>query len=121
MNQSTPPLLQQMMSVVYQEHANPDFSIKQLSKKLNLSERHSRRILKNYTGQTFHNCLREIRIKEAAHLLVNSTHNLKLIAALVGYKDRSYFGKDFRLLMRSTPLQFRVNHQHREFIVLGED
>ncbi len=99
--------LDQVVCAIRQRYSDPTLSLKVLSQGLNLSERHLGRLLKEILGQSFRHYLRELRIREAAELLANTTEDVKMIAGKVGYGHQSHFGVDFRALMGWTPLEFR--------------
>ena len=97
----------QLVEMICERHGDPDLSLKSLSAQLHLSERHLRRIFAELTGQPFSQCLRSLRTAKSAKLLADSNHDIKEIAALVGYRDRSHLGEDFRQVMGCTPGEFR--------------
>ncbi|MGH9583231.1 MAG: helix-turn-helix transcriptional regulator [Bryobacteraceae bacterium] len=88
----------------------PGLSLSVLGKEEDVSERHLARLFKRHLGKTFRQYLRETRINEAAVLLAQSRYEVKTIAGMVGYVYPSRFGRDFRLLMNCTPVEFRSKH-----------
>ncbi len=101
-------LQQQLVSLTREQYNRPDLSLKLLSAQVHLSERHAGRTFKEFTGQSFRQYLRHLRITEAARLLISSAYEVKAVAVLVGYGDRSHFGEDFRDLIGLTPVQYRA-------------
>jgi|GEM_PF-3470377 len=63
---------------------------------------------KKNTGQNFIDYVTESKIKEAKHLLLNSTLKIKEISSKVGYNDYSYFCKVFKSMENITPLETRM-------------
>ena len=99
--------LDQVLRTIRRRYSDPSLSLKVLSPGLNLSERHLGRLFKETLGQSFRHYLRELRIREAAALLANTTEDVKMIAGKVGYSHQNHFGEDFRALMGCSALEFR--------------
>lgn len=60
---------EQLIETIREQYRDPDLSLKRLSAKVHLSERHLGRVFANLAGQTFRQYLRNLRITEAAKLL----------------------------------------------------
>ena len=75
-----------------------------------LSPSYFSKIFKEGTGYTFNEYLNRLRIEKAKELLTNTNIEIEQIPNMVGYEDRSYFGKIFRRLTDTTPKRYRVTH-----------
>jgi len=60
-------------------------------------------------GRTAINCLKEIRLRRAAHLLTATDLPVKTIAFQVGFESRSYFSRAFKAFAGIDPAGFRAN------------
>ncbi len=60
-------------------------------------------------GRTAINCLKEIRLRCAAHLLTATDLPVKTIAARVGFDSRSYFSRAFKDFAGTDPARYRAN------------
>lgn len=60
-----------LLRFVIEQYADPGLSLKKLSNSINLSERHLGRTFKKLTNRSFRQYLRDLRIKEAARLLIS--------------------------------------------------
>jgi len=60
-------------------------------------------------GRTAIDCLREIRLRRAAHLLTATDLPIKTIAFRVGFDSRSYFSRAFKAFVGIDPVGFRAN------------
>jgi AraC-like DNA-binding protein len=60
-------------------------------------------------GRTAIDCLREIRLRRAAHLLTATDLPVKTIAFRVGFDSRSYFSRAFKAFAGLDPVGFRAN------------
>jgi AraC family transcriptional activator of mtrCDE len=58
-------------------------------------------------GMTVGDFLTKIRMMTAAELLITTDHPVSAVAARVGYRSESAFGRAFRLATATTPAQFR--------------
>ncbi len=60
-------------------------------------------------GRTAIDCLKEIRLRRAAHLLTATDLPVKTIAIRVGFESRSYFSRAFKGFAGIDPAGFRAN------------
>ena len=60
-------------------------------------------------GRTVIDCLKEIRLRRAAHLLTATNLPVKTIAHRVGFESRSYFSRAFKDFIGVDPAGFRTN------------
>jgi AraC family transcriptional activator of mtrCDE len=58
-------------------------------------------------GMSAGDFLTKIRMMTAADLLASTDHPVSVVAARVGYRSESAFGRAFRLAAATTPAQFR--------------
>lgn len=66
--------------------------------------------LKALTGLSPVEFIREMRIKQAAHLLEDSSHNITEVTYMVGFNDSRYFAKCFKAVYGMTPSEYRRAH-----------
>ena len=59
------------------------------------------------TGLSFNSYLDELRIAEAANLLVNTSMKVHEISAQVGYKNVDYFHQKFKKQKNVSPAEYR--------------
>ncbi len=72
-----------------------------------LSPSHFSKIFNEATGMSFNQCLNQIRITKAKELLSLPTLCIEQIHSMVGFENRSYFGKVFKAITGTTPKQYR--------------
>lgn len=63
--------------------------------------------LKSLTGLSPVEYIRDVRIKRAAELLLDSTHNITEVAYMVGMNDSRYFAKCFKSVYGLTPTEYK--------------
>ncbi|MFK7980629.1 MAG: helix-turn-helix transcriptional regulator [Saprospiraceae bacterium] len=81
------------------------------TKQLGVSSRNLTSYSKIYAGKTAKQLLVERIIAEAKRLLIFTPQSLTQIATNLGFEETSYFIRFFRIQTRSTPGQFRFEHQ----------
>lgn len=79
-----------------------------VARQVGVSSRQLNQILKERTGRTFADLLREARIERACDLLVKTEQSVAEIAHETGFCDQSYFTHVFQKLKRTTPRQYRA-------------
>lgn len=84
-----------------------EISFAELADESGCSEGHFYRRFKETTGKTPSAFLKEIRIRNACHLLRNTNLPMSEIATLSGYQDQFYFSRVFKQLMKTSPTQFK--------------
>jgi AraC-like DNA-binding protein len=65
-------------------------------------------------GQGPMDFVREMRLRHAARLLVNSELPIKTIAGKIGYASRSYFSRAFQASYGMAPAAYRIEQQKKE-------
>lgn len=70
------------------------------------------RYFKAKTGKTFVQFLQEIRIGHACKILIEGDYNVSEVCYQCGFQYQSYFIKQFKKVMKQTPLQYQ--HQHHK-------
>jgi two-component system response regulator YesN len=91
------------------------FSMCDLSRRVNLSSTRLRQLFKRDTGLSPLQYLRDLRIKEAERLLRLTFLSVKEVACVTASKDVSHFVRDFKKQYGVTPSEFRTrNHASRK-------
>jgi AraC family transcriptional regulator len=88
-----------------------ELALEEIATAAYLSEYHFARLFKQVTGATPHVYLANLRIEKARHLLIETTHPIIEIAAMVGYQSQSHFTKIFKAITGLTPRAYRVAGQ----------
>jgi two-component system response regulator YesN len=78
-----------------------------LARHVGVSAGHLSQLLKERTGRSFVELLREVRVQAACELLVTTERPLAEIAVACGFCDQSYLTHVFRDLRGITPKQYR--------------
>ncbi|HEY8928802.1 MAG TPA: two-component regulator propeller domain-containing protein [Mucilaginibacter sp.] len=88
--------LKNALTYIEDNITNPNFSVEELSRHLNLSRVSLYKKLLTLTGKTPVDCIRTIRLKRAVQLLEKSKLSIANVAYEVGFNNAAYFAKVFR-------------------------
>ena len=79
---------------------------KDYASKLNISEKHLNRIVKNCLNKTSSSLIQERVILEAKRMLMHSELNVTEISVALGFNESSYFIRFFKKKTGVTPMGF---------------
>jgi len=96
-------LIQRAMELVEKNISNPDFSVEELSRELNMSRVNLYKKLLSLTGHAPMEFIRIIRLKRAAQLLEKSQLTVAEVAYQVGFNNPKYFTKYFKDMFKILP------------------
>jgi transcriptional regulator GlxA family with amidase domain len=96
-----------VISLMRQRLADP-LSLRILSKAVNLSPSRLRQLFTKELGRSPRQYLRELRFREAEHLLRSTFFSIKEVTFLCGANDVSHFVRDFKKRYGRTPSEFRA-------------
>jgi len=104
----TPPLLVVKALDFMRVNLYRDITRDETARHAGISSSHFSRLLKERTGRSFTELLRQCRVDLACDLLRNSERSLSEIADTCGFCDQSYFTHVFQDVKGATPKQFRA-------------
>jgi len=84
----------------------------EVARHVGVSPGHFSELLKERTGRSFVELLRETRIQAACEMLAQTERTLAEIAAACGFCDQSYFTHVFKDVRAMTPKQYRAAVAH---------
>lgn len=90
-----------------QKNFNTAISLKQVANQIYLTESNFCKFFKKATGKTYSDYLNEIRINEAARLLLQTDKTISQISFECGFETLSYFNRVFLKKKNKTPSVFR--------------
>lgn len=101
--------LRKFLTQIEQVYADPEYNIERLSDTLGLSRGHLHRKIKDLTGTSPVDFLRNYRLKKAAVLLKQRQYNVSEIAYQTGFSSSAYFAKCFKAAYNVTPTEYQGN------------
>ena len=84
-----------------------DLSVKTVSEAVGISEVYIRKLFSSFSMMSPLEYIRLLRIRYAQNLLETGQLNISEVAEAVGYKETSYFCKQFKAVTGKTPRDFR--------------
>lgn len=90
------------------ENMGRELNREELARHVGVSPGHLSQLLKERTGRSFVELLRETRIQAACEMLARSDSPLAEVAAACGFCDQSYFTHVFKDMRGMTPRQYRA-------------
>lgn len=98
--------MKKFIQMIEENYANPDFNIEKGSEKLGLSRVHLYRKVKELSGITPIEFLRNYRLKCAAEMLRQRSATISEVAYATGFGSPAYFSKCFKAVYHITPTEF---------------
>ena len=92
-------------------HYHLNISLESIANHFYLSKSYLSKAFKQQFGTTLSGYITEVRMEQAKRLLMESGHQIKTVAELVGFNDISYFYKTFKKYYQCSPGQ--VAEQNR--------
>lgn len=109
-------LIKRAKRYIQKHYPNAKLSEETISQELNISRIYFSSLFRKITGQTYVSYLKEVRMQEAARLLVQTREKVYVIAEKVGFEDTNYFSFIFKKYYGISPSQYRDNDQTEELV-----
>ncbi len=106
-------LLERVMSVINKNLDNSDLSVDRIADEVGISRVHLHRKMKELTGQTPHDFIRNIRLKQAAHLLTNQNMNITEVMYACGFNNSASFSTIFKKFYGLSPRDYMKEHNKK--------
>lgn len=99
--------LRRFLTQIEEIYTDSEFNVEKLSDTLGLSRGHLHRKIKDLTGTSPVDFLRNYRLKKAAVLLKQKQYNINEIAYQTGFSSPAYFAKCFKAVYNQTPKEYQ--------------
>lgn len=103
--------IQSAMEIVENNLTNKQFGVQSLVSESGMSQSAYYRKLKNITGQSVVEFIRDVRLKRAAQLLVTGRFRVTEVMDLVGIEDYKYFRSAFQKLYHVSPSEYAKSYE----------
>ena len=97
--------LLEITNYIYANYKN--VTLEDLSEKFFLSKPYLSKYIKEKSGMTFCDILKQIRMKKARAMLRSGNATVESIAEMVGYQNVEHFNRVFKKMYHTTPVQYR--------------
>ena len=106
-------LLERIMDCINKNLSNSDLSVDMIADEAGISRVHLHRKMKELTGQTPHDFIRNIRLKKAAQLLANQGMNVTEVMYACGFANSASFSTVFKRFYGMSPRDYMREHEER--------
>ena len=107
-------LLERIMECINKNLSNSDLSVDMIADKAGISRVHLHRKMKELTGQTPHDFIRNIRLKKAAQLLTTQGMNVTEVMYACGFSNSASFSTVFKKYYGMSPRDYMHEHEQRQ-------
>ena len=104
-------LLERVMKVINKNINNSDLSVNAIAEEVGISRVHLHRKMKELTGQTPHDFIRNIRLKQAANLLSSHNMNITEVMYACGFNNAASFSTIFKKFYGMSPRDYMNEHK----------
>lgn len=111
-NQDTPEglFVKKLTSIIEQNIDNPNFDVNDLVKEIGMSRTVLYKKVQTLTNHSVAGFIKNMRLKKAASLLMNTTYSVAEITYMVGFSDRKHFSKEFKKFYNLSPTIYKSSH-----------
>ena len=99
-------LMERIMNVINDNLDSPDLRVEMLSEEVGLSRAQLHRRVKEITGISTGEFIRNIRLKKAAELLAENKINISQVAYMVGFSSQTHFSTAFKKFYGISPTDY---------------
>lgn len=100
-------LMERIVNCIHEHLSDPEYNVETLADDIGLSRAQLHRKMKEMTGISTGKFIRDMRMKEAVHLLNLGTINISQIAYRVGFNDQNHFSQVFKRYYGVSPKEYR--------------
>jgi YesN/AraC family two-component response regulator len=106
-------LMERIINTINEHISDPELSVDAIADQVGISRVHLHRKMKELTGQTPHNFIRNIRLKRAANLLSNQGMNVTEVMYACGFANSTSFSTVFKKFYGLSPRDYMKEHGNR--------
>ena len=103
-------LLDRVMAAINEHLDDSDLSVDMIAEQVGISRVHLHRKMKELTGQTPHDFIRNLRLKQAANLLANHGMNVTEVMYACGFSNSASFSTVFKKFYGMSPRDYMKEH-----------
>ena len=99
-------LMDRIMKTINEHLQDPDFNVERLTEEVGISRAQLHRKMKEITGISTGEFIRNLRLQQAARLIKEGKINITQVAYAVGFNNQTYFSTVFKKYYGKTPTEF---------------
>lgn len=104
------------VSAYIQSLYSEQITLECLCRRFNVNRTTLNNLFKETTGMTVIEYLLDIRLETSKHMLTQTKLNVSEISSFIGFKDPSYFSRQFKARLGVTPTMYRNNQRLRAIV-----
>lgn len=105
-------LMERVLKSVNENLSNTDFGVESLTKSVGISRAQLHRKMKEMTGLSTSEFIRNVRLEQAARLIGNKKINITQVAYSVGFNNQAHFSTVFKKHFGMTPTEYAEMKQN---------
>lgn len=86
---------------------NTDFDVNDLVREIGMSRTVLYKKVQTLTNQSVAGFIKNMRLKKAASLLMNTSYSVSEVTNMVGFNDRKHFSKEFKRFYNLSPTEYK--------------
>ncbi len=102
-------LMERIMKTINENLKDPDFNVEKLTEEVGISRAQLHRKMKEITGISTGEFIRNLRLQQAARLIREGKINITQVAYAVGFNNQTYFSTVFKKYYGKTPTEYADN------------
>ena len=99
-------LMERILKCVNENLANSDFNVEMLTREVGISRSHLHRKMKEMTGLSTAEFVRNLRLEQGARLIREKKINITQVAYAVGFNNQAHFSTVFKKYYGMTPTEY---------------
>lgn len=107
-------LMERIMKSINAHLSEPEFNVEQLTKDVGISRAQLHRKMKEITGISTGEFIRNLRLEQAAQLILEGKINITQIAYTVGFNNQTHFSTVFKKHFGKTPTEYSEQGHKKE-------
>ena len=107
-------LMKRIMKSINEHVSDPEFNVERMSEEIGLSRAQLHRKMKEITGISSSEFIRNIRLEQAAKLICEGKINITQVAYAVGYNNQTHFSTVFKKHYGMSPTEYAAKNSENK-------
>jgi signal transduction histidine kinase/ligand-binding sensor domain-containing protein/DNA-binding response OmpR family regulator len=115
-NVNTPEglFVKKLTNIIESNIDNPNFDVNDLVNEIGMSRTVLYKKVQTLTNHSVAGFIKNMRLKKAASLLINTTYSVSEVTYMVGFNDRKHFSKEFKKFYNLSPTIYKNSQTGKE-------